>query len=133
MHTLAELKNIVEHAVCDKCRPLYPMLIEPTIIAMLEEYLHDWQGIESVVRELVLENMGTFKTHQMLLLDFGEKPREKLAEFLDLSIYDDFKKTYPRFPHRIQYLRKHDIIGDNLYHLLEELNYRRNSLRQESA
>ena len=105
-------------------------MIEPTVKAMLEEYLYDWQGIESLVRGMVLNHLGAFDGYQMFLLDFDEKPREGLAKFLDLNIYDDFKKSYPRFPHRIQYLRKHGLIGDNLYKLLEDLNDRRNKIHR---
>jgi hypothetical protein len=49
---------------------------------------------------------------------------------MNVYIYDTFKKQYPRFPHRIDYLLRHGIIGKNLYSLLGELNTRRNKIHR---
>jgi hypothetical protein len=130
VYTIDSIRQTAEESLCEKCFPIYKAVIEPKFRAMFKEYFHDWQGIESVVRGLVLKDLGTFDNYQMFMLDFDEKPREKLAEFMNVDIYETFKKKYPRFPHRIDYLLKHGIIGDNLHSLLAELNTRRNKIHR---
>ena len=129
MHTLDNLRKHAELNLCQKCYPVYLATLEPTIKAMLKEYLHDWQGIEVLVRGLMLEHMGAFKDHKMFLLDFDDKS-EDLGNYLELEVYKEFKRTYRWFPSRIAYLRDNGVIGDSLYLLLGKLNSRRNRIHK---
>jgi hypothetical protein len=80
VHTIAELNRHAKLVLCEKCYPVYNRQIEPTVIAMLDEFFHDWQGVEANVRFMLAKYSGAFKSRPYLF-DVGlDDPLEEYAD-----------------------------------------------------
>ncbi|MGI0022098.1 MAG: hypothetical protein ACRD9Q_04470, partial [Nitrososphaeraceae archaeon] len=62
MTTLDQLRANAMLNLCENCKKVYDWLIAPGIKSILENYLKDWQNIESTVTQLVMKHKGIFKT-----------------------------------------------------------------------
>ena len=132
MHTLEGLSNIVNYYLCDKCKPLYKPCIEPTIKAMLAEFFHDWQGIEMETRFLLAKGLGVYKIEGRYVIDSEwEDDLSSFSDQIDVEKYDWIRHLF--FGRLISELKKNNLIGQELFTLLDEVAKRRNRLHRYKA
>ena len=128
MHTLEELQQIVMSHLCDKCRPLYGPLIEPTIIEMLSEFFFDWQGIEAETRFILEWSVGAFKKRPYLFdSDWGED-LTVLSDEIDVELYECVRRM--SFGRQVSKLKERSVIGPELDSLLRYVARRRNRIHK---
>lgn len=131
--SLGRLRKTAESHFCEKCYRKYIALIEPTIKRWLTTPLRDWGEIEHYVTQMVRKLEGVFKAEKgPILVSIGddEELPEDLSDTVDLEAFRKFKRKFPfrTFKWKINYLRKHGILQNSSYKLLDILREFRNKL-----
>ena len=123
---LEPLHQMVKLNFCDKCYPKYLAFIEPGIQQLLLDYFDDWRFTESCVTQMVMVHKGVFKT-DLHFIAIGEWD-DRFHKDVDKDLFDHIKGW--NFQWKIDYLKKHKILPEQCYKLLNVAREKRNLLHE---
>jgi hypothetical protein len=92
---------------------------------MNDEFLHDWQSVESTVFGLILKHAGAIKKPNSFFNQIDEETLDQFAEFIDAEIYWKIKGKYGHFKDQLKYLVDNGVIGQNLREFIWKVSRRR--------
>jgi len=126
MTTLEHLRANAMLNLCENCKKVYDSLIHPGIKSILENYLKDWQNIESIITQMVMRHKEIFKSKW----SFDVKDSDNIDNYANEVDVEGFKniKYGWGFSDKINYLHNNGILQDSVHDLLQILNRKRNHL-----
>ncbi len=124
--TLENLSRDAELNLCDRCKPVYRSLIEPGVRELIITRFDDWRETESAITQMVMKHRGVFKT-DVWVISLGEWNDEYKSD-VDRDQFLKIKKW--SFQGKIDYLKKHGILPEVCYRLIDLARDRRNNLHE---
>jgi len=127
--SLRRLRKTAKLNLCEDCYRKYMMVIEPTIKRWLTEPLRDWGDIEHYVTQMVMKLEGVFKTEKgPILISIGDDEHlpEEMSDKVDLESFRKIERW--GMEGKIKYLRKHNILKEHSFKLLDRVREIRNKL-----
>lgn len=129
--SVKRLRKIAELNLCEKCYIKYREIIEPTVKIFVAEPLGAWGRMEHDVTQMVRKLEGVFKVEALtdtILVSIGddEKLPEHLSGKVDLEAFRGIGKW--GFERKIKCLRKHGILKEHSYNLIDKARRIRNKL-----
>jgi hypothetical protein len=127
--SLRRLRKTAKLNLCEDCYRKYMMVIEPTIKRWLTEPLRDWGDIEHNVTQMVMKLEGVFKTEKgPILISIGDDEHlpEEMSDKVDLESFRKIERW--GMERKIEYLRKHNILKEHSFKLLDRVREIRNKL-----
>ena len=129
--SVRRLRKIAERNLCEKCYITYREIIEPTVKIFVAEPLGAWGRMEHDVTQMVRKLEGVFKVEALtdtILVSIGddEKLPEDMSEKIDLEAFRKIGKW--GFERKIKCLRKHGILKEHSYNLIDKARRIRNKL-----
>jgi len=122
-----DLRKMAELNLCKKCYQAYIHLLEPSIAVEIKSLrfspLSDLRATESNITFMVMKHKGVFKGGNVFI-DIPEESYDMVSNEVDIGAYRRIKRR--KFKHKIDYLHKQGILGENTHKLLEKIRLIRN-------
>jgi len=122
--SIKSLRKMAELNLCKDCYEKYKALLEPTIEKWLFNPLSDWRDVESCITRMVMKLEGVFKS-DIIFISINENSN-KFADKVDVKAFRGIKKW--SFKKKIDYLKKHGILAESSYNLLDRVREVRNKI-----
>lgn len=123
---IEKLRRLAEQHLCEQCYKIYEYILEPNIMA-IPPPLSDWKQAESWVTLMVMKHKGVFRGDEMFFT-VDEEADEEILQKVDVKAFQKIRKD--KFWRKLQYLRKHGILGDCSYTFLSKASEIRNMIHE---
>jgi hypothetical protein len=127
-NAVSRLGKIAELNFCHDCYNKYLALVEPTIKLLLARPLGYWRETEADITQMVMKHKKVFTDDKILgvYLSRGEKPEEWITNGIDIKTYREIERWGCKS--KLKYLRKHGVLEDASYRLLDTARNLRNNI-----
>ena len=121
--SLDYIREIAKINLCEQCFQKYKQIIEPSLEEWRSNPLHSWNHIEMLIKITVMKLEGVYKT-ESIFWDLDED-EEKSGE-VDVRAFRKIEKWSMK--RKLECLKRHGVLEDNAYKLLNIARKRRNKI-----